>query len=157
MGNLAPEIDYGDGWHDHPLFIQTWAELIGKQLADIDADDRQRIPIVFSAHSLPTAMAARSPYVEQLQTSARLIAAKLIHSNWSVAYQSRSGKPTDPWLEPDIGDVIRAQAARGIKQLIVAPIGFVCDHVEVLYDLDIEATQDRRSTRRASAARELPQ
>jgi ferrochelatase len=84
-------------------------------------------------------MAARAPYVEQLKTTARMIGEKIAHSNWSIAYQSRSGKPTDPWLKPDVGDAIRAQAARGINQLIVAPIGFVCDHVEVLYDLDIEA------------------
>lgn len=84
-------------------------------------------------------MAERSPYVDQLQTSARLIAEKLVPPSWWLAYQSRSGRPADSWLEPDIGDVIRKQAAQGIKHLIVAPIGFVCDHVEVLYDLDIEA------------------
>ena len=84
-------------------------------------------------------MAARSPYVEQLEVTARLVAAKLRHERWSIAYQSRSGKPTDPWLEPDIGDAIRKLAAEGSKEVVVAPIGFVCDHVEVLYDLDIEA------------------
>ena len=84
-------------------------------------------------------MAARSPYVEQLETSARLIAEKLGHRHWSLAYQSRSGRPSDPWLEPDIGDAIRKLAAEGRKEVVVAPIGFVCDHVEVLYDLDIEA------------------
>ena len=84
-------------------------------------------------------MAARSPYVEQLEVTARLVAAKLRHERWSIAYQSRSGKPTDPWLEPDIGDAIRKLAAEGSKEVVVAPIGFVCDHVEVLYDLDIDA------------------
>jgi ferrochelatase len=141
LANHAPEIDYVEGWHGHPLFIQTWAELIRKELAGFEARDREAVPIVFTAHSLPAAMAARSPYVEQLQTSARLIAEKLAHSDWSIAYQSRSGKPTDRWLEPEIGDAIRAQAARGTRQLIIAPIGFVCDHVEVLYDLDIEANK----------------
>lgn len=139
LGEHAPEINYCDGWHDHPLFIRTWAELIDKELAKLGANERQSIAVIFTAHSLPAPMAADSPYVEQLKTSARLIAEKLPHTNWSIAYQSRSGKPTEPWLEPDIGDAIRHQAARGIKQLIVAPIGFVCDHVEVLYDLDIEA------------------
>jgi ferrochelatase len=139
LENQAPEIDYAPGWHDHPLFIQTWTELIGKELAALDADERRSIPIVFTAHSLPVAMAARSPYVEQLNTSARLIAGKLARTNWCITYQSRSGTPAEPWLEPDVADVIRAQAAGGAKQLIVAPIGFVCDHVEVLYDLDIEA------------------
>ena len=139
LANQAPKVDYAGGWHDHPLFIQTWAESVAKELARAGAGERETIPIVFTAHSLPAAMAARSPYIEQLQTSARLIVEKLARAEWSIAYQSRSGKPTDVWLEPDIADVIRAQAARGARQLIVAPIGFVSDHVEVLYDLDIEA------------------
>ncbi|HEX2226295.1 MAG TPA: ferrochelatase [Candidatus Binatia bacterium] len=139
LGQGAPEIDYCLPWHEHPLFVQTWAEAIQAELAKVGSNDRQAVPVVFTAHSIPTEMAKRSEYVDQLQTSARLVAEKLVHPNWSVAYQSRSGKPADSWLEPDVGDVIRKQAAQGIKQLIVAPIGFVCDHVEVLYDLDIEA------------------
>jgi ferrochelatase len=135
----APEVDYCDGWHDHPLFIQSWVELIQTAMTKIDAVKRHSTPLVFTAHSLPRAMAARSPYVEQLTTTAQHIATKLIHPRWSLAYQSRSGRPRDPWLEPDIGQAIRDLAAQGDKQIIVAPIGFVCDHVEVLYDLDIEA------------------
>jgi len=84
-------------------------------------------------------MAARSHYVQQLEESARLIAARSNHRRWSLAYQSRSGKPSDAWLEPDIRQVIRDCAANRDKRIVVAPIGFVCDHVEVLYDLDIEA------------------
>jgi ferrochelatase len=139
FGERAPEIVYCAPWFNHPLFIQTWVELIGRELARGAAHENQAIPLVFTAHSLPLSMAARSPYVEQLQTSARLIVKSLDHPNWSMAYQSRSGKPGDPWLEPDIADVIREQAARGTKRLLVAPIGFVCEHVEVLYDLDIAA------------------
>jgi ferrochelatase len=91
--------------------------------------------------NVPAVMAALSPYVEQLETSARLIAERLGHPRWSIAYQSRSGKPPDPWLEPDIGDALRKLAREGCDEVIVAPIGFVCDHVEVLYDLDIETKQ----------------
>ena len=139
LGNEAPNVDYCDGWHDHPLFIQTWAELIQTAYAKIDADRANSTPVIFTAHSLPMAMAARSPYVDQLNTTARMIAAKIGRDNWSLAYQSRSGKPSDPWLEPDIGDAIKKLAAAGGQDVVVAPIGFVCDHVEVLYDLDIEA------------------
>ena len=139
LGGSAPEVDYCDGWHDHPLFIQSWTELIQTAANGIHADRRQSTPLIFTAHSLPTAMAGRSAYVEQLTTSAQLIATTLSHRQWSLAYQSRSGRPSDPWLEPDIGQAIRDLAARGEKQIIVAPVGFVCDHVEVLYDLDIEA------------------
>lgn len=141
LGRNAPAVDYCDGWHDHPLFIQCWAELVQAACTKIPVGTKKSTPLIFSAHSLPMAMAARSPYVEQVETTARLIADKLRHRRWSVAYQSRSGKPTDRWLEPDIGDSIRKLAREGSQSVIIAPIGFVCDHVEVLYDLDIEAKQ----------------
>lgn len=134
----APEIDYCGAWHAHPLFIHTWVEEIRRTIANIQPNEEETV-LLFTAHSLPVPMAARSPYVEQLQTGARLIAETLGYQRWSIAYQSRSGKPTDPWLEPDIVRVIRDLAAQGVRRLVVAPIGFVCDHVEVLYDLDINA------------------
>jgi protoporphyrin/coproporphyrin ferrochelatase len=139
LSGAAPEVDYCPGWHDHPLFIQTWIELIQKSLAKISAHQRPTTPLIFTAHSLPIAMASCSPYMEQLETTAHLIAEQLGQPGWSIAYQSRSGKPTDPWLEPDLTPVIRDLAAKGAKEVIVAPVGFVCDHVEILYDLDIEA------------------
>jgi len=139
LGGKAPKIDYTAGWHDHPLFIRTWSELIGAAFGQIPAERRSATPLIFTAHSLPVAMAARSPYAEQLERSASLIASRLGHSHWLLAYQSRSGKPSDPWLEPDIGAALRKLASEGHKDVVVAPIGFVCDHVEVLYDLDIEA------------------
>jgi ferrochelatase len=139
LGGNAPAVDYCAGWHDHPLFVQTWAELIDAAFARIGAERRNSTPLLFTAHSLPVPMAARSSYVEQIETTGRLIAARLDHRRWSVAYQSRSGKPSDPWLEPDIGAALRKLAAEGRREVVVAPIGFVCDHVEVLYDLDIDA------------------
>jgi ferrochelatase len=142
LGGLAPQVNYCDGWHDHPLFIQTWAELIKVAIKKIAQEKRSTTPLVFTAHSLPKAMAASSPYVQEIETSARLIATRVDHPHWSLAYQSRSGRPTDPWLEPDIGDAIRKLAAKGNRQVLVAPIGFACDHVEVLYDLDIEAKRN---------------
>lgn len=140
IGAGAPDVTYCNGWHDHPLFVQSWAELIAMACTKI-TDPHAITPLIFTAHSLPAAMAARSPYVEQLETSARLIAERLGRRHWQLAYQSRSGKPSDPWLEPEIGATIRRLAAQGHKEVLVAPLGFVCDHVEVLYDLDIEARQ----------------
>ncbi|HEX6174665.1 MAG TPA: ferrochelatase [Candidatus Binatia bacterium] len=139
IGRDAPEIDYCAGWHDHPLFIQTWCELIGESFAGIAREQRSATPLVFTAHSVPVPMANRSPYVEQLEITARAIAEKIGHKNWSIAYQSRTGKPGDAWLEPDINAVLRDLSTHGAAEVVVAPIGFVCDHVEVLYDLDIEA------------------
>jgi protoporphyrin/coproporphyrin ferrochelatase len=139
IGERSPAIDYCGGWHDHPLFIQCWTELIESAFAEVAPGQRESTPLVFSAHSLPAAMAARSPYVGQFETSARLIANRLHHPRWLLAYQSRSGNPADSWLEPDIGDVVRQLAGHGERAVVIAPIGFVCDHVEILYDLDIEA------------------
>ena len=142
LGGSAPQVDYCGGWHDHPLFIQSWAERIEARLAELPPEKRRATPLVFTAHSLPTPMAARSSYVADVQTTARLIAAALRHDRWSLAYQSRSGKPSDPWLEPDVNQAIGDIARENITDVIVAPIGFVCDHVEVLYDLDIETRQN---------------
>jgi len=137
LGPQAPEFSFCEGWHDHPLFIQTWAELIKASLEKTSA--ARSAALIFTAHSLPAPMAAQSFYVKQLETSAHLIAASLKHERWSLAYQSRSGKPAVPWLEPDISQTIRDLASKGVTEVVFAPIGFVCDHVEVLYDLDIEA------------------
>ena len=139
LGGKAPTVDYCDPWHDHPFFIQCWVELIDDAYAKLPPDRKNSAPLIFSAHSLPKAMADRSPYVDDLHTSARMVANKLGRSDWSLAYQSRSGKPTDPWLEPEIGDAIRKITAKRRSDVVLAPIGFVSDHVEVLYDLDIEA------------------
>lgn len=139
IGERAPAVDYCTGWHNHPRLIQCWTENIKASFAKLALGQRQSTPLIFTAHSLPVAMAARSPYVQQLEETARLIADKLDRNRWSLAYQSRSGRPSDPWLEPDIGKAIRKLANEGCNEVVVAPIGFVCDHVEVLYDLDIEA------------------
>jgi len=139
LGGCAPDIDYCPGWHAHPLFIECLAQQIQSALEQVAPSKRQVTPLVFTAHSVPTAMAAQSLYVEQVQETSWLVAGRLDHRRWSVAYQSRSGRPQDSWLEPDIGQVIRTLAAQGEAEVVVAPIGFVCDHVEVLYDLDIEA------------------
>jgi protoporphyrin/coproporphyrin ferrochelatase len=141
IGRDAPEIDYCAGWHDHPLFIQSWTELIHATLAGIPGEHHPASPVIFTAHSVPIPMANRSPYVEQLETTARSVAEKIGAPNWSLAYQSRSGKPGEPWLEPDINTVLRDLAAQDVTDVVVAPIGFVCDHVEVLYDLDVEANK----------------
>jgi ferrochelatase len=84
-------------------------------------------------------MADVSPYVSDLTAAVRAVVRRLGHTRWSIAYQSRSGSPRQPWLEPDVGDALRRLAADGEHHAVVVPIGFVCDHVEVLYDLDVEA------------------
>jgi len=141
VGTGAPEIAYLGSWFDHPGFVEAQAGRAAAALSAVPAAQRNAVPLIFTAHSIPSAMAAASPYVDQVTTSARLVAARLQHPAWSVAYQSRSGDPRTPWLGPDIKDAIRDLGQNGARAVVVAPIGFVCDHIEVLYDLDTEARQ----------------
>ncbi len=138
-GAGAPEVVFAPAWADHPLFVEAVADRVAAALARVPSGRRPGAHLLFTAHSVPVAMAAASPYVAQFQGAARQVAARLDHGRWSVAYQSRSGPPREPWLEPDLTDALRALAARGAGDVVVVPIGFVCDHVEVLYDLDVEA------------------
>jgi ferrochelatase len=135
----APEIVFALPWFEHPRFIAAAADVAGRALGEVPVAERAGTLLVFTAHSVPVAMAEASPYVADFTATARAVAARLGHARWSLAYQSRSGNPRDPWLEPDVGDVIRAAGKDGARHLVVAPVGFVCDHVEVLYDLDVEA------------------
>ena len=89
-------------------------------------------------------MAERSSYVAEVDASARTVAEHLGHARWQVAYQSRSGAPHEPWLEPDVNDALRTLGAAGTRDVVVVPIGFVADHVEVLYDLDVQARATAR-------------
>lgn len=140
-GRADIEVTYAGDWHAHPGFVAANAGRI--------ADARRRLPpgmeraarIVFTAHSIPRAMANACRYEAELLEAARLIAtaAGSNDAGWALTYQSRSGRPDDPWLEPDVCDYLRAERRRGLAAAIIAPIGFVADHLEVLYDLDTEA------------------
>jgi ferrochelatase len=135
----APEIVLAPPWFEHPRFVAAVADSAARALGGVPAGERAGTPLVFTAHSVPVAMADASPYVADFTATARAVAARLGHARWSLAYQSRSGSPRDSWLEPDIGDVIKTLAKEGARHVVVSPAGFVCDHVEVLYDLDVEA------------------
>ena len=97
--------------------------------------------VVFTAHSIPMAMAGAARYRAQLLESAQLVAERLGVGDWALVYQSRSGRPEDPWLEPDVCRYLRNERARGLVAAVLCPLGFICDHVEVLYNLDTEAAQ----------------
>jgi protoporphyrin/coproporphyrin ferrochelatase len=134
----APEVVFAPGWSAHPLFIEAVADRAAAVLNGVPADRRAWTPLIFTAHSVPVSMADASPYVAEFSLAAERVADRLRHKRWSIAFQSRSGGPQEPWLEPDIGDVVRSVANDGEGDLVIVPIGFVCDHVEVLYDLDVE-------------------
>lgn len=140
VGESAPQIDRMRMFYNHPGFIEPNADLVRDALLEIPESRRGDAHIFFTAHSIPNAMAKGCAYEVQLREAANLIAQRLPpHASASLAFQSRSGPPHVPWLEPDICDAIRAQAALGIKDIVVAPIGFISDHMEVIYDLDEEA------------------
>ncbi|HEY7651447.1 MAG TPA: ferrochelatase [Methylomirabilota bacterium] len=139
VGPDAPEVVFAPPWAGHPRFIEAMVDRTRAALEGVAPARRASARLVFTAHSVPVAMAVGSPYAAQLEAAARLITAGLGSPRFALAYQSRSGSPRDPWLEPDVRDVIRALAGEGARDVVVVPVGFVCDHVEVLYDLDIEA------------------
>ncbi len=139
VGPLAPRVSFTSGWHNHPLFIQAVADLTKQALASLPAGRRKVAPLIYTAHSVPASLPGSQEYVRQVEEGARLVAERIGHANWSVAYQSRSGPPQMRWLEPDIGEVLKETAAQGVCDTVLVPIGFVCDHIEVLYDLDTEA------------------
>jgi protoporphyrin/coproporphyrin ferrochelatase len=130
------EVTYVPDWHDHPMFVDANAARVSEVMTGVDP----RARLVFTAHSIPESMSGQYPYRAQFEETARLVAERLGRdSNYATVYQSRSGRPDDPWLGPDICEYLRKARAGGLEAAIVSPIGFVCDHVEVLYDLDIEA------------------
>jgi ferrochelatase len=142
------DIVYVGDWHEHPGFIEANADHVRQAFARLPSNKRARARLVFTAHSIPTSMAQQYPYERQLRTSAQLIANAVFHdarapqgppADWTLVFQSRSGRPGDPWLEPDVCDYLRAERAKGLDAVVLCPVGFLCDHVEVLYDLDVEA------------------
>jgi len=128
-------------WLAHPQFVDAVADRARAAFAGVPAAERARTPLVFTAHSVPVAMAGASPYVADFTTASRAVAERLGHARWSLAYQSRSGSPGEPWLGPDVGEELARLADAGERHAVVMPIGFLCDHVEVLYDLDVEARE----------------
>ncbi|MGD0438159.1 MAG: ferrochelatase [Bryobacteraceae bacterium] len=146
IGSGAPKIDKLRTFYNHPLFIEAQADQVRAAL--------DRIPnaqVLFTAHSIPAAMAQTSDYQRQLEESCRLVSERLGIGGWRLVYQSRSGPPGQPWLEPDVGDVLR-EIEPG-ADVVIVPIGFITDHMEVLYDLDTEARaiSDERGIRMARA------
>jgi len=145
-GARPPEIVYVADWHEHPGFIEANADHIRAAIDRLPPDRRDRARLVFTAHSIPVSMAARYPYEANLRASAAMIAKAVGRDDWTLVYQSRSGRPEDPWLAPDVCDYLVEERQRGLDTAILSPIGFLCDHVEVLYDLDVEAAEACRES-----------
>ena len=146
VGPSAPRIDKIGRFFHHPGFIEPFADHARAALASLPGEVREDAHLVFTAHSIPVAMAEASgpsggrAYVAELTEASRLIAERLGGTHpWTLAYQSRSGPPSQPWLEPDIQDHLAERAKSGTRAVVVIPVGFVTDHMEVRHDLDLEA------------------
>ena len=145
VGAGAPEFAKLRHFFDHPGFIDPQIDALGRAVAQIEPVNLVTTRLAFTAHSIPVSMAAQSGpdgdlYVAQLTAAAQVIATAAAPGlSWDLVFQSRSGPPSVPWLEPDIGDHLRALAAAGVTDLVVVPVGFLSDHLEVKWDLDVEA------------------
>jgi ferrochelatase len=138
VGPDAPEVPRTRMFFNHPGFVEANVDRVRAAMSELGTD---QVHIAFTAHSIPSAMAANCAYEAQLREAARLVAEAVGIADWAVVYQSRSGSPLVPWLEPDIGDHLRAVHERGVRAVVISPIGFVSDHLEVLFDLDTEARE----------------
>lgn len=142
VGASAPEIDKLRMFFNHPGFIEPQIEAVADSLTSVPQDRRQETLLLFTAHSIPMSMADNCRYVVQLQEASRLVAEGVGHDRWELVYQSRSGPPQQRWLEPDVCDRIEQLHVAGeLQDVVILPIGFVSDHLEVLYDLDTEAKE----------------
>lgn len=164
---VVPDIDvvYVNDWHAHPQYVATCAERALAAIATQPASLAAGARLVFTAHSIPESQAARYPYRAQFEETARLVSEAVareggVPRSYACVYQSRSGRPEDPWLGPDVSEYLAGAAAQGLQAVVLCPIGFLCDHIEVLFDLDVEAARTCRdlglSMTRAAAANDHP-
>lgn len=140
VGKRAPVVDKLRVFFNHPNFIEALADRVDCALGSVPAERRATTQLVFTAHSIPLSMAQGCQYEAQLRETCRLVIERVGDHRHALVYQSRSGPPTQPWLEPDICDYLRDTAASGqTTDVVLIPVGFLSDHMEVLYDLDYEA------------------
>lgn len=147
VGDHAPHVDKIRQYFNHPGYVGSFAAAATEAMRLLPADLTEDFDLIFTAHSIPLTMAESSgtaggAYQAQLAETARLIAAEIGHQrSWLLAYSSRSGPPSQPWLQPDINDLLAGRADAGTKAVVAVPVGFVSDHMEVKFDLDVEAAQ----------------
>jgi ferrochelatase len=161
------QVTYVNDWYLSPGFIDANADQVLAAVQRLPSDVCRDSELVFTAHSIPVSMAQKYPYQAQLEASCLAVATEIARRasapqlpKWRLVFQSRSGRPEDPWLEPDVCDYLREAHGNGARGVVLCPIGFVCDHIEVLYDLDTEAADVARELglplARASAVNDHP-
>jgi protoporphyrin/coproporphyrin ferrochelatase len=141
LGEGAPQVDKLRVFYNHPGFIEACTDRVREALTRFAPAERAGMRLIVTAHSIPCSMAETSAYEQQLRETARLVAERAGITDYDLVYQSRSGPPTQPWLGPDILDHLRALHAKAVRNVLIAPLGFTSDHMEILYDLDTEAQE----------------
>jgi ferrochelatase len=139
LGSRAPQVTYLDPWYTQAGYIEAIVDHMHQACQVLGPQRAEKAALVYTAHSIPTAMATKAPYVEQFAATAAAATQRFGTHNYTLAYQSQVTGTPRPWLQPDINDTIRLAKNEGYRDVIVSPIGFLSDHVEVLYDLDVEA------------------
>jgi len=130
------EISFVVGWHLHPLFLEAIQEKIEEGLTQFTPEERKKVHLIFSAHSLPKSLVENEPYVQDMEESVREVVKKLKPLPWHIAFQSRGMGPEE-WLGPDVESVLTELSQHNVREVLIVPIGFVADHIEVLYDIDV--------------------
>ncbi len=145
---VSIDYEFAGPWYNHPAFIQAQAKEVSREVSKILSAGRQKPYLLFTAHSIPKTMlelCRECRYDHEFETASRLVSENFPGVSWGLAYQSRSGNPNDPWLEPDVTRMLGQLKNKGIENVVLVPIGFFCENAEILYDLDIEAGQAARS------------
>ena len=130
------EISFVEGWHLHPLFLGAIQEKIEEGLMQFTPEEKKKIHLIFSAHSLPSSLVENDPYVNDMEKSVREVLKRIEPLSWHIAFQSRGMGPEE-WLGPDVESVLEELSNKKIREVLIVPIGFVSDHIEILYDIDI--------------------
>ncbi len=130
------DISFVEGWHRHPLFLEAIQEKIEEGLIQFTPEERKRVHFIFSAHSLPKSLVENEPYVKDMEESVREVLKTIEPHSWRLAFQSKGMGPEE-WLGPDVESVLEELSKEKIREILIVPIGFVSDHIEILYDIDI--------------------
>ena len=125
-----------EGWYDHPLFVDAVRGKIREGLSGFTPEERERVHLIFTAHSLPKSIVDKDPYVHDMQESVKKVLEAMEPFPWHIAFQSRGGGPEE-WIGPDVESVLVELSREKVREVLIVPIGFVSDHIEILYDIDI--------------------
>ena len=141
LGKRGPKVTYLPPWHTQTGFVEAVADGVERAAAALGGPRGNEAALVYTAHAIPQQMADQAPYTRQFRETAEAVTKRLGRPEHRLAYQSQVTGTPIPWLQPDVNDVIEQICENGYRDVIVAPIGFLCDHMEVLYDLDVQARQ----------------